>query len=95
MTKNFERYGRKRYQDMEDYRAELQIKASQMQAEDPGSSISTESLARRLLRRAALTKYEQKQVLATAGATWNFEKIRDALLMLHDDVKVTDRTRVE
>jgi hypothetical protein len=41
-----------------------------------------------------LNKYEQRAVLAATGASWNTEKIEDALKLMYNDAHMDDKRRM-
>ena len=63
------------------YLMTLRLARVRMQREDPGSSISDLSCARRMLRRSGPTRIEQRQVLGSAGAAWDADSIETALVV--------------
>ena len=81
-------------QSMRDYLMQLRLVRVRMEKEDPGSHVSDLSFARRMLRRAGLTKIEQRQVLGTAGAAWDVESIETALVMMFGDAHTDDKSRI-
>ena len=67
----FKRYNscrRRAGEEMLDYIARLRSAKRQLEAEDPGTMFSATNFAQRMLRSSGLTKIEQRQVLASAGA---------------------------
>ena len=92
----FQRYNscrRKHGEDMLTYISRLRSAKRQLEAQDPGTSFSTTNYAQKLLRSSGLSKLEQRQVLASAGACWDAEKISAALRLLFDDCQNDDRSR--
>ena len=81
-------------QSMRDYLMHLRLTRVRMEKEDPGSRVSDLSFARRMLRRAGLTKIEQRQVLGTAGAAWDVESIETSLVMMFGDAHTDDKSRL-
>ena len=66
----YERCRRTPGQTMEDYLREARVAKRLLEREDPGTTISDVSFARKLLRRSGLTALEQRGVLAAVGASW-------------------------
>ena len=66
-------------QAMKDQFMSLRLCQVRMQKEDPGSSVRNLSYARKMLRRAGLTRVEQRHVLGTARAAWDASSIATAL----------------
>jgi len=80
-------------QPMEEFIREARLTKRLLEREDPGTTISDVSFARRLLRRSGLTRLEQRGVLAAAGASWDATKIEDALKLMYGDAHQDDRRR--
>ncbi len=72
-------------QTMEEYFRKTRVAKSLLERADPGTTISGVSVARKLLRRSGRTVFEQRGVLAAAGATWDPEKIEDVLTLMYGD----------
>ena len=66
----YDKQRRAPYKEMDQYIRDLKQAKRGLEKEDPGTKISEISFARKLLRKAGLTKQEQRQVLAAAGAQW-------------------------
>ena len=79
---------------MRDYLMTLPLARVRMAEEDPGSSISNLSYARRNHRRSGLTRIEQRQVLGSAGAAWDTDAIETALTMMFSDAHQDDKGRL-
>ncbi len=77
---------------MEDYLREARIAKLLLEREDPG--ISAVSFARKLLRRSGLVALEQRGALAEGGASWNLEKMEDALKLMYGYTHRDDKQRV-
>ena len=90
----YERCRRQPHQRMEEYLRELRTAKRKLELEDRGSKISDVSYARKLLRKSGLTKLEQRQVLASAGAVWDSKMLEDALKLLYGDAHLDDRRRM-
>ena len=91
---DYERCRRVPGQSMRYYLMALRLARVHMQKEDPGSSVSDLSYARRMLRKSGLTRTEQRQVLGTAGAAWDANQIETALIMMYGDAHQDDRARM-
>ena len=89
----YEKCSRKPYENMHDYIKDLKKAKRHLEMEDPGSTISDVSFARRLLRRSGLTRMEQRQVLAACGARWDVVAITDALKLMYGDAHLEDKRR--
>ena len=87
---DYEKCRRAPGQSMRDYLMTLRLARVRMQREDPGSSTSDLSYARRMLRRSGLTRIEQRQVLGSAGAAWDANSIETALVMMYSDAHQDD-----
>ena len=74
------------------YTARLRSAKRQLEVADPGTRFSDTIFAQRLLRSAGLSKMEQRQVLASAGASWDTDKIAAALRMVFDDCHHDDKS---
>ena len=46
-----------------------------------------------MLRKSGLTKLEQRQVLASAGAVWDLRTIEDSLKLVYGDAHLEDKWR--
>ena len=57
---------------------------------DTGTPISEVAYARKMLRRAGLTRQEGRAVLGQAGQVWSTKPIEDALVMLFADAHIDD-----
>ena len=82
---DYEKCRRVPMQSMRDYLMSLRASRVRMEKEDPGSTVSDLSYARRMLRRSGLTRIEQRQVLGTAGAAWDADSIERSLIMMYGD----------
>ena len=89
----YEKCSRKPYENMRDFIKDLKKARRHSEKEDPGSTISGVSFARRLLRRSGLTRMEQRQVLAACGARWDVVAITDALKLMYGDARLKDKRR--
>jgi hypothetical protein len=77
-------------QTMEDYLGEARIAKRLLEREGPGTTISWVSFARKLLRRSSLAALEQRGFWAAAGASWDFEKTKDAMKLMYGDAHRDD-----
>ena len=68
---------------MKDYLMSSSLCQVRMEKEDPGSSVSNLSYARKMLRRGGFTRVEQRQVLGAAGAAWGASAIQAALTIMY------------
>ena len=92
----FKRYNqcrRRTGEEMLEYISRLRSAKRQLEASDPGTKFSDTNFAQKLLRSSGLTKLEQRQVLASAGAVWDVDKILSALRLMYDDCHHDDRSR--
>eukprot|EP00971_Amphidinium_carterae_P101619 2011585-Amphidinium_carterae.1 len=81
-------------QSMSDYLQQLRVSKRRLETEDKGTTLSDVAYARNMLRRAGLTREEQRQVLAACGAVWASKAIADALRLMYAEVHLEDRNRV-
>ena len=91
--RNFDRCRRAPGEPMLDFVGRLRAAALMVEHEDKGTKFSPVALAQRLLRQSNLTRVEQRQVLASAGAQWDYDKIANALRLMYADAHLDDRTR--
>eukprot|EP00971_Amphidinium_carterae_P340188 6478394-Amphidinium_carterae.2 len=80
-------------QTMSDYLQQLRVSKRRLETEDKGTTLSDVAYARNMLRRAGLTREEQRQVLAACGAVWSSKAIADALRLMYAEVHLEDRNR--
>jgi hypothetical protein len=90
----YERCRRAPNQTMVEYLRELRLAKRLLEREDPGTTISDVSFARKMLTKSGLTPVERRGVLASAGAVWDVVRIENALKLLYVDAHKDDRRRV-
>ena len=73
-------------QSMSDYVSQLKVAKRVLEIDDAGTRISDTSFGQRLLLRCGLPKPQRRAALAAAGATWNPEKLAEALILMYHDI---------
>eukprot|EP00971_Amphidinium_carterae_P114300 2264790-Amphidinium_carterae.1 len=81
-------------QPVSDYLQQLRVCKRRLETEDKGSTLSDVSYARHMLRKAGLTREEQRQVLAACGAVWSSRAIADAMRLMYSVLHLEDRNRM-
>ena len=89
----FEKCRRAVGENIDEYIARLKTARRNLKVHDPGTTYSDTSFARKLLRSAGLSKDQQRQVLASAGAEWNSTKIEATIKMVYGDVHLDEKRR--
>ena len=90
----YERCRRTPYQPMNEFLRALRLSKRILERDDPGTTISDVSFARKMLSKSGLSVIERRGVLSAAGAEWNTPKIEEALRMMYSDAHKDDRRRV-
>jgi len=88
---NWEKAHRRPGTPMQDWCNELRRLLFEMKAQDPGTTISDEALAVKMLRGSGLVKKEKAQVLFNAGGLMESDKIETVLKITHGDIQIAER----
>eukprot|EP00971_Amphidinium_carterae_P134530 2666108-Amphidinium_carterae.1 len=81
-------------QPVSDYLQQLRVCKRRLETEDEGTALSDVSYARHILRKAGLTREEQRQVRAACGAVWSSRAIADAMRLMYSELHLEDRNRM-
>ena len=90
----YERCRRTPHQPMNEFLRGLRLAKRILERDDPGTTISNVSYARKMLSKSGLTVIERRGVLSAAGAMWDAVRIEEALRMMYSDAHKDDRRRV-
>ena len=90
---DYERCRLEPYATMAAYVRSMRLARRVVERDDPGSTISDVSFARRLMRRSGSSRVEQRSVLAAAGAVWKSEPVMEAMLLMYGDAHHEDKRR--
>ena len=89
----FEKCRRSPGMSMKRYLLEMDKSYKKMIKEDPGTKLSDQTLARRLLRRSGLATHEKRQIIAASGHAYSLEDVKQALRLTFGDCQKDDRSR--